>query len=94
MADTNITPEQKQRLEQALERADSAGSHAEMMGMTAGEAVAAAAATKSEFCDLWPKLRGVLKFLAGLPIPGKYKAVLEQALKYGEAAYGALCGGH
>lgn len=85
MADINITPEQERRLLEALERADSG----------AGLAVPGEPIAGNEFCSLWPTVRGVLKFLIALPIiPKKYRDILEKALQYGEAAYGALCGGH
>ena len=83
MAD--ITEQQEQQLREAFANFDqSAASAADLVG---------AAGTKKLFCDNWPTVKEVLRFIAGLPfVPAAVKTAIALIIKAGDTAAGILCG--
>jgi hypothetical protein len=77
-----LTNDERTRLESAFQQMDAAPTK---------EAVKAS--PRDEFCKYWPQVKGVLQFLANLPVvPQKVKDAINLVIKAGDTASGILCG--
>jgi hypothetical protein len=79
----DLTNDERKSLEAAFQQMDAAPS-------TTTEAVTAL--PRAEFCKYWPQVKGVLQFLANLPVvPSKVKDAINLVIKAGDTAASVLC---
>ena len=86
MAEVNLSQDEEQRLQEAFEGFDpNAAGAVDMISLTG---------TKDLFCDNWQTVKGVLSFIANLPlIPAAVRTAIGVVIKAGDLAHGALCRG-
>jgi hypothetical protein len=80
----DLTNDERSRLEAAFQKMDTAPQR---------EAPAAGLALpREDFCKYWPQVKGVLQFVANLPVPQTVKDAINLVIKAGDTASGILCG--
>ena len=82
MATAKLTDDETAKLKAAFQKMDA----------TAQPKAAALASPREDFCKLWPQVKGVLQFLANLPvIPKGVKDAINLVIKAGDTASSVLC---
>ena len=85
MADVNLSQDEERRLQEAFQGFDpNAAGLADTISVSG---------TKDLFCANWQTVKGVLSFLAGLPLPPPVPSALRTVIAAGDLAYRTLCGG-
>jgi hypothetical protein len=86
MAKDNLTDDERTRLKAAFQKMDTAPPKA------AAAPAAALASPREDFCKFWPQVKGVLQFLANLPVvPQGVKDAINLVIKAGDTASSVLC---
>ena len=77
MADLTLSPDDKQELGDAIDKAIAAGELKDDV--------------KQAFCGCWPAVKRALEWIKGLPVSQKIKDAIASIVEWGDFIHGKLC---